>query len=474
MKIFKNSLISAFLFALVLAACRPSSPITTSGTGTPAFVKTATKDVTPTLAPTSQPTIGIQPDELKGIEIELWHGWDPTLTRVIADQVNTFNQTNSWGIFTRVVNWGGELELNAEVVKAAADGTLPEIIAAPSSNLASFQVHGVEWVDQNIYANSADWGLTPDQVLDFYSTIWNADQLDGFRFGFPAYRSMQVMYYNQGWAQELGFGYPPKDANEFSNQACTAALANNKDSNNSNDGTGGWIIETGADTALNWLAAFGFSPTIQSDSQVLRFSSAVGEEAFQFVRKLSDDGCAWNPREQKPEEYLLNRNAIFYSARLEDLLTLQKTSLLLKSADIWTILPFPGTSGKPSVLISGDSYAIRKTSPIKQLASWLFIRWLAQPANLAAVVKATASLPLLKSEVPMLKDFVSIYPDWSKAVSWIDNAGIEPVNGEWLVEKQVLQDAFWQSLLANKTTKDIPDILKQADATVLEILAAQK
>lgn len=477
MKTFPKVFAAIVLLALLISGCKPaqSTVPAPSFTLSPSRVATITKQVTVT--PTSYPSIGIKPEDLKGIQVEFWHGWDPVMTRVIAQQVNSFNQTNSWGIFVKVVNLGGSLELNDAVKQAIVDARLPDIVAAPLGEIMAYNAHGAEWVDQNLYVNSPDWGLSADQVNDFYAPIWNSDLLDGIRYGFPAYRTMQVMVYNTSWAKDLGFTSAPLNTNEFSNQACTAALANTHDKDTSNDGTGGWIINTSPDVAINWLTAFGFDSVVTTSSQVLTFSTPENETAFQFLRKLSDDGCAWNPRLDTPEDYLLNRNALFYSAPIEDLLILEKTGLLKKSADSWAILPFPGPTGEKAVLLTGDSYAIKKSDATRQLAAWLFIRWMVQPANLAEIVKATGSLPLLKSEVPMLAEFTQKYPDWSSSVSWLQDAknepNNEPNNANWLVEQMVLQDAFWQSLQANKLPRDIPDILKQLDAQVQEVIANQ-
>lgn len=471
MKKISLTLLIGFILVLIISACKPSMASTIEPTAESLKTNTAVPVKIITATPTTSPHLIVTPGELNGVQIEFWYGWNPEITRVIEQQVNTFNQTNSWGIFVKINGFNGTMQLNDAIARAIIDGSEPDLVAASMNDLANYEAHGIEWVDQNIYVNSVDWGLTREQIADFYPSIWDAGMLDGLRIGFPAYRTTQVFFYNRSWAQGLGFDSPPETASEFSNQACTAALANTHDAISANDGTGGWIIDTNPETVLTWLSAFGFNATVKSSSQVLKFSNPASEGAFQFLREISDDGCAWNARQPTPDEYLVKRYALFYSSKVEDILTQELTDTMQKAVDDWTVLQFPGDKQYRKLLLDGESYAIRKTTSVNQLAAWLFIRWMVQPDHHAQIVKATASLPIFKSEAPLLSEFGRKYPAWLKTVEWLPEAGTFPTNSQWLVEKIVLQDAFWQAMQANKSVQDIPAILEQLDATVLEVLS---
>ena len=70
---------------------------------------------------------------------------------------------------------------------------------------------------------------------------------DGKRLGIPAERSARFLLYDASWAHDLGFNSAPATADDFRQQACAAHAAMLKDQDRSNDGMGGWLVDTQAD-----------------------------------------------------------------------------------------------------------------------------------------------------------------------------------------------------------------------------------
>jgi hypothetical protein len=79
--------------------------------------------------------------------------------------------------------------------------------------------HAYGWdervMDLNTYLNDPEYGLSPDDILDFPPAIWDQENVDGKRFGVPAQRTARFLLYNQTWARELGFGSPPATSADF-------------------------------------------------------------------------------------------------------------------------------------------------------------------------------------------------------------------------------------------------------------------
>ena len=79
------------------------------------------------------------------------------------------------------------------------------------------------------YVDDAHWGLTPEAKDDFFAGFLAQGvhaAFDNMRLGFPPNRSMEMMYYNQTWLEELGFDGPPTTPEEFKEMACAGAEAN--------------------------------------------------------------------------------------------------------------------------------------------------------------------------------------------------------------------------------------------------------
>ncbi len=61
-------------------------------------VPTVTTTPTPRMTPTPIDPIGVKESELKGIEIEVWHGWGSPQKELLEAQIADFNRKNAWDI----------------------------------------------------------------------------------------------------------------------------------------------------------------------------------------------------------------------------------------------------------------------------------------------------------------------------------------------------------------------------------------
>jgi ABC-type glycerol-3-phosphate transport system substrate-binding protein len=385
--------------------------------------------------------------------------------------VDQFNQSNLWGIKVIISEQGsaGSLADNLDSSLATSGSQLPDLVAAPIDELAAWQSSRQVIVNLNDYINDGQWGLSAADLADFPTVYWNQDRLANQQLGIPAERSAQVLFYNQTWAESLGFNTPPATPDDFKTQACAAAQANLKDSPWQNNGTGGWLVDTDPLTLISWIQTFG-GTLPQVENQQYQFNTIQVKDSFTYLRQLFDKGCAWDGKEDLPYDYFSSRQALFFSGPLQDILPLTSTLVQQKSADNWMILPFPSVTRKPVLVVSGPSYAILKSSARQQLAAWLFIRWMIQPDPLASLVEASGSLPVRVSVLDQLTSFKQRYPQWSQVQQWIPVAQPAPRLSSWRKVKNILEDAGWQTFQPNFTVDQIPQILVQLDQTIQEVL----
>ncbi len=224
--------------ALLSSGCSRIFPVVTQAPDQPALTKSSLARITAASStPRPSPTITLQPtsaitvksEELRGALIRFWHPWSGSLGRVTDRLVQEFNLTNPWGILVTAVPYPGydALQNGLETSFETSTSALPQVTLGYLHQLLAWdKSHNL--VDLLPYVNDPQWGLTSTEQADFYPLFWSQDVIEGRRLGIPAFRSGQLLLYNQSWAKELGFEQPPADPDQFLQQACAGSSANQR------------------------------------------------------------------------------------------------------------------------------------------------------------------------------------------------------------------------------------------------------
>jgi multiple sugar transport system substrate-binding protein len=93
----------------------------------------------------------------------------------------------------------------------------------------------------------------------------------------------------------------------------------------------------------------------------------------------------------------------------------------------WTVAAIPQltVAGAPAIDLYGASVSIPKTTPAKQLAAWLFIRWFSDPKQQAQWTHVSSYFPVRKSSEPLIKDMLDADPRFSNAWSLLKTANLK-------------------------------------------------
>ena len=465
------------LAALLLASCQ-TAPVLPSATApvTPAG-KTPLPGEYPSPVATQAATARSGLFDLttaRGKTILFWHPWSGDLAKAVDAAVADFNQKNTWGIQVKAQAWysAGALYDAVAAGATAQPQVLPQVVAATGDQLAEWVVNGDRLADLSGYIQDAQAGMAEADVKSFQPVFWAEDQSGSRRWGVPALRSAQVIFYNQAWARELGFQSPPRTPEAFKEQACAAAKANNSLSNRNLAGTGGWLVDNDALTTLSWMSAFGAKAIPDGEGQPYTFESPAAEKAVAFLRGMFDQGCAWTGNDPMPYGYFSQRMALFYTASSSNIIAQSRSQEQYKSKDAWTVLPFPGEDGKPLAYTSGYSYALFKAKdPGEQLAAWLFVRWLEQPEVAARLAKALPSIPVSDGVTAQIGGDSSQFP-WPALLALAESARPAPALSTWRDVRRLFEDAAWQiyRLPADQVSQVLPETLPQLDAAVKDML----
>ncbi len=433
---------------------------------TPVPLPTAT--ITPPAAvPTIVPgaSLGIPEEALKGTTVEVWMPWFGVDTQLFQSQVDDFNSSNKWGITVQAVSQQSYTELYDEVKASFAAKNSPQlVIALPEQALSWNEVEQV--VDLTRYVSDPEYGLTTSDLQDIPSAFLAQDVVGGQRFGMPAQRTARFMLYNASWAQELGFTSPPRTSDDFKQQACKAHQTMLADTDRTNDGQGGWLVDESATTFLSWMEAFGGGIVAGPNYKFLQPKNLT---ALTFVKQLYDSGCAWMaPSDTAPADAFAARHALFATAALEDLPDYSRAMASANNSDEWTVLPFPGQS-QGTLVVYGSSYVILKSTPEQQLASWLFVRWLLSPENQKKWVEVNGMFPLRTSSLSMLADYQKTHPQWAHALSLLPAAQLEPQLASWRGVSVMIGDGFDAMFHTNTPAGRVAEILAIMESTARDL-----
>ncbi len=492
----KLTRLTFLLLALfVLVACSPVDPFsldatfpapfmrqeTGAETSVPQAEQSQTVDPTATAASTQAPATPeatssptVDPNLLTGLKIRFWQPWSGETGQAVQQLVEAYNLTNALGIQVELASPGSPENLDEKMREALDAGEPPDLAAA-------YLFQALEWdaahplVDLTPYIEDAGWGLSPEDRADFDPTLWDAGRLGEQRLAIPALGSGQVLYYNQTWAEELGFASPPATPAELEQQACAAAQANNQDESDDNDGTGGLILSTAYSPMLGWLEAFGadvYDPAKATGrSSPYNFSSKEAAQAFTFLRGLYDKGCAWLPEEPYPEEYFASRRGLLATNSMTNLPYQAQVTQHAGSADRWTVLPFPSPDGEPVVNSYGPGYAIFASSPERQMAAWNFVRWLLLPQNQARLAEAAHSFPARKTALDQMTGDLANLPQWEAARQMQQYARTEPTAASWKTVRWAVSDAATQLFRSYFTIDKVPELVRLLNQTAADLHA---
>jgi multiple sugar transport system substrate-binding protein/sn-glycerol 3-phosphate transport system substrate-binding protein len=465
-KLKKNRFLVPMLFGLLfLSGCAggtAAAPSATSAVLTPTVVIAAT--------PTVTPDVDVDVQKLKGMQVTLIHPWSGELAKLMDSLVAEFNQTNTWGIQITVEAPGSAGSLQNSLTEDLQTSLSPEIIVAPIDELLALNQKKQTVADLSPYVTSKKWGMDETTIQNYLPVFWDQDVVNGYRYGIPAERSAKVMLYNKTWATELGYTNAPVTPEEFQSQVCAAHASLKLDSDKTNDSLGGWVIDTDTLTMTSWATAFG--TPLETDGK-LKFATPELDKTFTYLRTLLDMGCAWNGKETSFYNYFAKRQTLIYSADLQELTNQQMAQTVAGSTDEWVVIPYP-TTGKTFILTQGPSYAMLTASPEKQLAAWLFIRWMGSPDHYGAVVKASNTLPLGENLINYSIELEDTLPQWKEAVNLLQDSQTIPADANWGNAKMIWEDAAWQLFKTDVKTAQIPALTTQMDVTLKELEGASQ
>ena len=407
----------------------PPAPAEESSSEVPAFVW-------PEAPAPDGPLAGIDPT---GQTVVWWHNHRGSREEKLQAIVDKFNAENPYGITVDAVNQGGYGDIRDKMGAGIVSGELPQIVVGYQNDEA-FYASVDALTDMNTYVNDPYWGLSEEDKADFVPGIFTQDVHPAFnneRLGFPPNRSMEVLYYNKSWLEELGFDSAMMktiNPDQFEEIACAAA----KDRG---DGEGGYIIRFDASQVA--AAAFARGTSVLTDDGLhYQYNTPELVDYFTQIRRMYKNGCAWISPERYHDAEFAARQAIFYIGSTSGLPFAQGSMDEANNKDEWDIAPQPYTTDTPRQNLYGGSVMMPKSTPEKELAAWIFIKWFTSPEPQAEWVKASNYFSPRYSTAKLLGDYIPTNPKYQTALDLLPYAEFEPQLISYSDVRNLVNDAF--------------------------------
>ena len=476
----RPALAIALTLSLLIAAC-------SSGPTAPAAAPTTPPAAA--AAPTSAPTAAAKPASVavsnppttpemvdainlqgQNVEVTYWHNRSQADQDLLQGMLDEFNKTNPYGIVAHAEIGGAAYpDVYNKVNAAIQAGQPPEMSVAYQNQAAFYRAQGAV-VDLNPFLKSARYGLSADDLKDYFQAFLDSDQnpqFSGERLGFPTQRSMDVLYYNADMLKQAGLDSAPRDWKTWEDTACKVSSGQ----------TSGWAVQHDASTFAAIIFGHG-GQILADDGKSYVFNSPAGVESLAMMQRMFKNKCAVEvpTSERNGEQNRFGAGTAMFTLGSSSGLPFYQQAVAGGGKFSWSI-DMPPDNGKPAINLYGASISVYKTTPEKELASWLVLKYLGEKPQTTKWATNTGYLPVrLSAKQDVITAFKSD-PKWGSVAdsyaklfdfaqySKIESpvAGYDPVRE--LIDKQLMTRVMTDS------TTDPKAILDEAVTSANKILA---
>ncbi len=458
---FSWLLTTLVLVTLLLSACAQATP--PAPTPTPAPEKPAA--AAPAAPAEEDPWADVDPS---GQTIVYWHQHSRQREEALNEIVEAFNSTNEYGITVQAEYQGSYGDIFNKMLAVLNTPDAPDLVVAYQNQAATYQLADA-LIDMNPLVNSPKWGLTEEEKADFFPGFFNQDIFPTFgnaRLGFPPNRSMEVMYYNIEWLQELGYDGPPTTPEEFKEMACKAV--EQPFSKATAEGSMGYELSIDASRFASWTFAFG-GDVFDYEANQYSYNNDAAVAAMTFIQDLFKSGCATIVTERYGDQTDFGAGRLLFTVGSSSGLPYYRAAVNDGAQFNWSVAAIPHVTPDPVMNIYGASVSIPKTTPERELAAWLFVKYFTSPEVQAKWAKASNYFPVRKSVAEGLSDYFEQNPAYKTAFELLPYGKFEPpVPGYDFV-----RDKVEEAMAAIADGADVKSTLDQLTEEANAILAEQ-
>jgi multiple sugar transport system substrate-binding protein len=400
-----------------------------------------------------------------GSEVILWHSLSGQAADELDALVDEFNATNPWRIIVVPQYQGVYPTLRNRLDDALDRGALPDLAVLFPYHAAGFVGNGAA-VPLDAYVNDVHFGLNEADRADIFPVFLNSDrnpQLGGQWMSFPMERSAIVLYYNADWLKSLGYQGAPLTWPAFREMCQRATVDHNGDEV---PDTFGYVSVPDASTFSAWVFSRG-GLLVSEDARHAAFNSTEGAKAMRVLRDVFGLRHAYAAQGHGWDRLDFAKGVALFVFAPSNELPAFKAAVDQGGLFRWGIAPLPHDMPNPVSDFVGQSWTVFKTTPRRQLAAWLFIRWFSGVNQTRRWAETTFTLPLRDSAAQAISQEPDLDPNIKVALSLLPFGQSEPAVTAWEPAREVLAE----TMHAIAAGQQAPEALEQAEAKVNPLLS---
>jgi len=329
-------------------------------------------------------------------------------------------------------------------------------------------------IDQSILANSAKWGVSEDDKVD-----WGANWKVGFSPYFDGNpkllhevgKSIEVVYYNEDWLKELGLS-EPKTPTEFAEAACAAT--NSTFSGRVGDTASlGYEIDTDASNFAAWVFAHGGNVFDYESGQYI-LNSAPVVAAMKFIQGMSSKGCAQVTRDKYADQMYLGQGTNMFALGSTSGITYFQKAIEEGYNGNWSVSAVPYTTSEPVMNLYGGGLIMGKTdNPDRMVAAYLWMKYITNSEN-SAVWSSESGYGFVRTssaDHPAIVEMRNASSQYNKSLGLIKYGVGEPSVPAYYSVRGEIEKAYAAIIEGDAIMSTLNDLNDEANSILADAIA---
>ena len=406
-----------------------------------------------------------------GQEINFWVQYSDERLDAMKARAERFEK--GYGIKVNVVHKGHYGKVQSAMMSSAGTSDIGDVARGYGNAAADMYIIGAS-VDQTPFANSKKWGVSQADIDD-----WGANWTVGFSPYFEGNpkllhevgKSIEVVYYNSDWLNELGLKEPETPA-EFARAACAAT--NSVYSKRIGDTSSlGYEIDTDASNFAAWVFAHGGDVFDYENGQYI-YNSSEAVAAMEFIQGMSSLGCAQVTRGKYSDQQYLGLGSVMFALGSTSGITYFQKAIEEGYNGNWQVSKVPHTTSDPVLNLYGGGLIMGDTGDVNRMvAAYQWMKFISNTDN-SAVWSTESGYGFVRSSSanhPLIVEKRNSLPQYDRSLGLIQYGKGEPsVPGYYSVRGEI-EKASAAIINGDDIETTLNDLNDEANAILADAIA---